>query len=513
MSSPLAATLAKRHRIFVCSDWHLGGDPDAGARIGSQICRSASALTSFIDWVAGEAVAFDGLTEIVINGDMVDFLAPATGSSPLEWIADQSEVIRRLDRIIESARAGSGRGPFEALADFLHLEQAAVTLLLGNHDIELSLPRVRQHLESILDPKLRFIYDGEALVRGPVLIEHGNRYDPWNAVDHSRLRQERSHVARGLPIIEKDRDKRLFRAPAGTYLVVHGINSVLAKYPFINLLKPENEAAVPLLLTLEPELRGVLGLALSLSPVTVGRRYQSRLVDATTPAQPGNMTGADAVSVEIKTMDQALTALLGADAGLFVSPTPVSPMGSSGVIDRAQALWQRSREVSAAIATRLDLATVAASAVDAFKFRQIEVAFQSLQGDRTFALATESPGYLNAATAMLGTGQFDVIIFGHTHLPKRIEVPRAGKSSGMYLNTGTWADVIRLPAKACEASADGKTARRDFLTDMASHRIQPYLFTSLGYAEVELSGDKLVSCDLRSYTSADPRSAPMTSFR
>ena len=71
-----------RRRVFVFSDWHLGGDPDdlTQGRVGTQICRSAGQITSFIDWVGAEAAAFSGTTEIVINGDMVDFLAPIRSS-------------------------------------------------------------------------------------------------------------------------------------------------------------------------------------------------------------------------------------------------------------------------------------------------------------------------------------------------------------------------------------------------------------------------------------------------
>ena len=60
--------------------------------------------------------------------------------------------------------------------------------MLGNHDIEMSLPAVRSALAKRLEStgkKFAFIYDGEAHVRGGLLIEHGNRYDAFNVVDFS----------------------------------------------------------------------------------------------------------------------------------------------------------------------------------------------------------------------------------------------------------------------------------------------------------------------------------------
>lgn len=481
--------------------------------MGSQICRSAAALTAFIDWVAAEAGGFDGITEIVINGDMVDFLAPAAGSTPTEWIADQGEVIRRLDRIIAGSRdKTSGRGPFEALADFLRADRSAATLLLGNHDIELSLPLVRQHLEALLGPKLRFIYDGEPLVRGRVLIEHGNRYDAWNSIDHSRLRQERSHLARGLSINEKERDKKFFRAPAGTYLVVHGINTVLPKYPFINLLKPENEAAVPLLLAIEPELRKVITQALSLAPPVVSRLQQGKLTDAVTPVEAGRMSGSGAIPTKIQTVDDALAAA-GVAPALFPAPVAVAPMGGAAILDRTHALWESSRQIAASITALLNPVALAEQAVDAMMFRRMEASFKALQGQRTFDLGVECPCYLDAAKAMVASGLFDVVVFGHTHLPKRIEIARAGNQPAVYLNTGTWADVMKLPDLVCESSAAGNTARRDFLVEVAAHRIQPYLATSLGYAEIELEGDHPVNSELRSFLETNPRSPAQSRFR
>ena len=66
--------------IFVISDLHLGGRPrgsanDAGP-IGSQICNSYDKLFEFIDWLSsGEATVYFGdKVELVVNGDIVDFL-------------------------------------------------------------------------------------------------------------------------------------------------------------------------------------------------------------------------------------------------------------------------------------------------------------------------------------------------------------------------------------------------------------------------------------------------------
>ena len=124
--------------------------------------------------------------------------------------------------------------------------------------MELALPAVRRALMEALNIKGRhdfqFIYDGEAYVVGNALIEHGNRYDQWNTVDHNSLRKLRSWQSRRQPENTAPR----FEAPAGSRLVCDVINHIKASYRFVDLLKPEGDAAIAVLLALEPGYRSFL---------------------------------------------------------------------------------------------------------------------------------------------------------------------------------------------------------------------------------------------------------------
>ena len=80
-------------RLFVISDLHLGGRPhtESGA-MGSQICQAYSELTSFIDWVR-ELAKGPGSVELVINGDIVDFLMEddySDANAPSPWTSEES---------------------------------------------------------------------------------------------------------------------------------------------------------------------------------------------------------------------------------------------------------------------------------------------------------------------------------------------------------------------------------------------------------------------------------------
>ena len=507
-----AKPIPTRRKVFIFSDWHLGGDPDdlTQGRVGAQICRSADQITGFIDWVGAEASTFSGTTEIVINGDMVDFLAPDSVEPATEWIADQSAAIRRLDRIVQGSSRTTGRGPFEAIQDFLCRPSTELTISLGNHDVELSLPLVRQRLARLFgnNPRFRMCCDGEAIVRGRLLIEHGNRYDAWNALNYNGLREECSHLTRGFEVSESDRESRFFKPPAGTLMVIYGINTVLAEVPFINLLKPETEAALPLLIAIEPNLGGVLNNLLSLAPV-IPRRYGARLQEAAVPANRDNLSAAPGGAID--SLEKALRPLLGQETDLFLAPAEHPLAAPGGAMEPLAWIKARSAQIAATIRGRLDFVGWLQDAREEARWRLLESAFKRVLADHSAQLNKEASNYLNAATAMLKTGKFDVIVFGHTHLQKHVQVPR-DVAAGCYINTGTWADTMKLPPAVAKGGADPRQALIAFFTDIAAKNITPYLFRSLGYAEVELENERIVAYALQAFTKTNPRGAPQTPY-
>ncbi|HYY57646.1 MAG TPA: metallophosphoesterase, partial [Pyrinomonadaceae bacterium] len=314
-------------RLFIISDLHLGGRPDeraksGGLKTGFQICNSYPELINFIDWLVslGKESSPEEL-ELVINGDIVDFLAEDDFNETLKgaqiWTIKDKDAVTKLNQIAERTRNTDGRGVFEALKDFLAAKHR-LTLILGNHDIELSLPAVRARLVQLLGgetARLRFLYDGEAYTIGRVLIEHGNRYDRWNMIGHSGLRQERSMRSRGLPLEEAEREERYFIPPAGTYLVIHFMNRIKARYRFIDLLKPEDSSMIPLLLALEPGRRKHLKEILNASPVI--RNYiRHGLRTPVIPQDTGDLEAREEAEKEI-TLREILEGTLGEDAKYF----------------------------------------------------------------------------------------------------------------------------------------------------------------------------------------------------
>ena len=244
-----------RTQVFVTSDWHLGGSRDKDCcddlKLGSSIFRAVPQLTGFLDSVQSCAESFDGETHLVLNGDIVDFLAPnpENGYAPVAWQNDAAIIQNELDDIASRFVGDDGRGPFVALRD-LAQSGVQIIVLLGNHDVELCLPQVRSKFVELIGSSgnVRFIFDGEAYTCGKLLVEHGNQYDRFNAVDFDELRRERSQLSRGANIEDSERGKTFFQPPVGSSIVVDEVNPRLAKVPFLNLLKPEFGAAIPLML-------------------------------------------------------------------------------------------------------------------------------------------------------------------------------------------------------------------------------------------------------------------------
>lgn len=485
-----------KRRIFVISDLHLGGHPektivrDGKESIvqGFQVCRDYQALTDFIDWVANQPLDNDEERELVINGDIVDYLAEdadGRGGAAMPWTADQQQALDKFHQAVARTRAGlrGDRGVFDALRDLAVRHR--LTLLVGNHDVELSLPLVRKELLRILggeSPRLRFIYDGDAYTVGRALIEHGNRYDRWNMIDHSGLRQERSVRSRGLPINESLRSDYFFMPPAGTFLVICFMNPIKQRFSFVNFLQPEEDLVLPLLAVLAPEkelerkhLKSLLRIGLEF------RRHG--LAEATRPARAGDLGHA------APTPDGASNwALNLATLGIGATEPPTGE--DLGAADDIMRRWRQIRDKVASVA---DSSAVQALGIhfelsEEKRLQKLhEALIKSSRRDIAFNIRSEKAAYFDAARATARYGGFDVIVYGHTHLPKEIHAPEEKDSPAFtYINTGTWAEVMTLPFQPTPSFEDDRPKLEAFIEVLRQNQYRQYLKTYQSYCEIEI---------------------------
>lgn len=136
----------------------------------------------------------------------------------------------------------------------------------------------------------------------------------------------------------------------------------------------------------------------------------------------------------------------------------------------------------------------------------VRAAFRKLHDDISFALDRELPNYCDAARELLSSGQFTHVIFGHTHLPKKVTIERDGQLPGVYLNCGTWADVIALPDGVGQDSAD--TALKSFVDDISARNLAPHLRRYLSYVEATVDDEGEIETGLYSYCGPSAEQEP-----
>ena len=474
-------------QVYIISDLHLGGvyeEPNDPSGRGFRICTQVPKIAALVSALAAKPA--DGpAVELVVNGDMVDFLAEREAAPP-NWVPftpDPAQAADKLGAIIDRDRV-----LFDAFGTLLQ-QGRRLTLLLGNHDIELALPRVRRRLESEIgvapQHDFRFIHDGEAYVIGEALIEHGNRYDQFNVVDNDALRRVRSLQSRNQPIPEK----YAFAPPAGSRMVAEVINPIKSSYRFIDLLKPEGGSVVPMLLALEPGYRKILG---KVTTIAIASR-KHRLEEAALPGFGGDISSAAA---EPDPLDAVLSDAMGEDAAAFQQAVGAGDDATAGFGEDISTLDTVNRNLGMA-------KLLFSKNNDDIEGRlpALLKAVRALQDDKTFDRSTETyTEYLDAAND-LAKGGFTYVIFGHTHLPKDVGIHGGGR----YLNSGTWADLIKFPTEILIGDdTQALEGLRAFVNDIAAGRLADWIYFKPTYIRLDLdANDHILAAELCDYDGPD----------
>ncbi|HSS76215.1 MAG TPA: hypothetical protein VLV54_05670 [Thermoanaerobaculia bacterium] len=501
-------------QVYIISDLHLGGvyaqssDPEDR---GFRICTQGERVAELVEAVAAKPAGGPRI-ELVVNGDAVDFLAEREEAPPYwsAFTADSAAAAKKLEAIV-----ARDRRLFDAFGRLLE-NGHRLTLLLGNHDIELALPQVRRRLKELIGVEGRhdyeFIHDGEAYAVGDVLIEHGNRYDSFNVVTQDALRRIRSLASRNQPVPAQ----YAFDPPAGSKMVATVINPIKDVYRFVDLLKPETGAVVPMLLALEPGYRSILSRVATLALAA----SKHRLAGAALPSFGGD------ISSEMSGLDG-----FGGDMGGTSFGSDISSAGPAGndSLDRvlAEALGESPRAFLDALEPEPASYAVAAIGEDISSFSAVDSslgliqlllgrksagverrlpallkALRAVQGDQSFDRGVETAKeYLDAARDLAKVGGFRCVVFGHTHLAKKIDLG----GGAWYLNSGTWADLIQFPVEllaGTETQALGLV--REFVDDMQKGKLKRWTRFKPTYVRIDLDGDdRMTAAELCDYTGPD----------
>jgi UDP-2,3-diacylglucosamine pyrophosphatase LpxH len=395
--------------LYAVSDLHMGG-----FGVGAQIFNSGQELAALIDHLRGRT---GRKVALVINGDMVDFLA-----EPNSKAFDPDGSADKLTRIAEDA---SFKPVWDALKAFVRTDRHCLVVTLGNHDLELALPWLRTRLCDILADndeatrgRIILAFDGGFLCRvgkATVLCIHGNEVDDWNITDHETIRRFGQDLQQG-------RSVEPWIPNAGTYLVVEAMNDIKKGYPFVDLLKPELEAVIPVLLAIAPDKH---------QRITAAFGVLKRLA-----------------LDKVRRAAGWLSAQEWADGNLRLDgPLPIqrSPMNHDALMAIAEDRLQRGVKPISLVSDseqgeRLGLARATWSWLRGEDTRKtLRSALEGLQKDRSFEWSLEDDTFRRLDEAI--GSDVDFILAGHTHLERALH---RRKTKGFYLNSGTWVRLIRL---------------------------------------------------------------------
>lgn len=425
--------------VHVVSDLHLGG------MRGQQIFKGGEILAAFIESLAQA----DRRIAFVINGDFIDFLA-----EPGATYFDPRGAPDKVERI---SRDPAFNGVWGALKKFVAKDKRQLVIVVGNHDLELAMPRVQTTIIELLARESpaargRIIFStmgaGFAACVGQarVLCLHGNEADLFNITDYERLRREARDEQFGWP-------PKPWVPNPGTQLVIDIMNGIKKKRPFIDLLKPETDAVIPVLFALGDvdveRILGFLEVALRLGG-TAARKAAGLLSDEDADALAARDAGKRGAAGRVSPRAQAASKLLDIVEQTFKMPAGGADDDLLGrLLDEAEERFQRGEDPLSLPAAEgeatLGLWNLTKAAVrwrisrlqgNGLK-EALRVSLQHLAKDETFAIDHRDETF-QALDNMVPIGP-DFVVAGHTHLER--SHPRAG---GYYINTGTWARLIRI---------------------------------------------------------------------
>jgi UDP-2,3-diacylglucosamine pyrophosphatase LpxH len=413
--------------LHVISDLHIGGIP------GFQIFGSGDLLATFVDHLRARPT--DRRVALVINGDMVDFLA-----EPNAHYFDPANAVAKLKRISEDQ---AFKPVWRALNEFVGTPNRQLVIVLGNHDLELSLPWVRDYLVSLLANndaargRVRLEFEGFGFQCGvggsQVLCLHGNEVDTWNVTDYEMLRRIAREYVQGRPVAS-------WTPNAGSKLVIDVMNGVKQTYAFVDLLKPEVQAVVPLLLALDQtsaaRLRSVSLVASRLTWDAIRR--------ATGFLSPDEEPAPTALAAGIPVPENGIAATASRAA-------TTEPVDALALLRRVEVQYQGGGRPLSGNRNEMLGAMDALRAIARRKDR-CEIVYEAIRDvaqDRTFTVTDPDATYKLVDKYV--NKSFEWVLAGHTHLERVVARAEGG---GTYINTGTWIPLIQLqPERLTSVSA------------------------------------------------------------
>lgn len=483
-------------RIFVISDLHLGGDAPA-------MMSFPRVLADFITSVPTR-IRPDEAIELVIAGDVIDFLAIELNGKVDAWTDDPQRAVAKLEKAIDKDKP-----VYDALA--VHLAAGhGLTILIGNHDLELALPAVQAALCKHLKCRpgaIHFVDDGRAWRFGRAHVEHGNRYDDANLNDWTSLREIASSQSRGEAPLSQ------LQPSFGSQLVRDVVAKHKPTFEFLDTLQPQGVLVAYLMAALDPSLisslpdllkvwrgqRKEAGNPVGAAPTKATSRGDSaRTTRSAVPAPPVKPLAEENLGSELD--------LAKLDA-MFDKHPPPEPDGSKPVTRSGKPVTTRSgksvtrgneplkvvRELLRASDESLINYFSRDERVPQWRLRHVQTTLLEMTwGDDSLQLNGPIGTWGLAAERIRRHTDAQVVVMGHTHQAREVRE----NGIAIYINTGTWADLVRIPTEVLAANEAGWTALEAWLKNLYLDRKVRELRPTWAEIRVEPDGE-VTSAELK----------------
>ncbi len=238
--------------LIVISDLHLstGYNEDTGKFSRNEDFFFDEEFKRFLEYLRKES---SSKKHLVIAGDMFDFLQVAPGGDELEkylkksgsqfetkgretkfgFGTEEDKTVWKLGVVADGHRVF-----FQALAEFL-FDGNRLSIITGNHDIELYWPEVQKTLKENIDKYKDTTKTSRPLITGLVdfcpwfyydkeyktYIEHGNQYDRLNSFHYLLC-----------PLLKQG--SKILWLPFGSFFVRYFFNKLEISNPFADNIKP-----------------------------------------------------------------------------------------------------------------------------------------------------------------------------------------------------------------------------------------------------------------------------------
>lgn len=427
--------------LYVVSDIHLGGQRNDHENF--QIFNRGQRLGNLIDHITDKPKNEDVC--LVLNGDIVDSLAEEEirGYGALNG----DSAVGMMKRLFSDV---SFKPVWEGLARFVNTPRRHLVFVIGNHDIELSLPIVerciRQQLTDKYDAmaRLHFATHGGGFacrVAGArVFCSHGNEVDEWNWVDYSKLGQLANAISAG-----RAADPSKWEPNAGTRLVVDVMNNIKRRYPFVDLLKPEVAAVAAVLLALDKDMFKKIDFEAAF-PV-----LRDKIKGALVTNNLLSAGAADFSTVSPRILAEETSKLLLGPSFREAVENQAGP-SEDDLLLAAERAFVSGQSAIDTVAGQDGQETLGAWDIIAGwiglvpKVEGLRRALKDwLKNDRTFDVSDQDDLFQEMQDRI--GGSVDFTITGHTHLPRALVLKRG---NGYYFNCGTWIRTLRLTKEVVE---------------------------------------------------------------